>query len=149
MALEEGKAAAARTDWPRRIAIGMAGLGLIDSLYLTVVKLANATAICSGIGDCETVNSSRYSEIGGIPIAVLGAGAYLAILLLLLWEPNLRFNRDYARLAVFGISLSGTLYSAYLTYVEVQILRAICPFCVVSAVLMTGIFAISVTRLSG
>lgn len=149
MALEEAGAAEVRTDWRRRVAIGLAGVGLLDSVYLTVIKVANATAICSDFGDCEVVNSSRYSELGGIPIALLGASAYLAILLLLLWEPKLGVNSDYARLAVFGVSLSGTLYSAYLTYVEVAILQAVCPFCVLSAVLMTGICGIAVIRLSG
>lgn len=132
----------------RQASLLLAGLGLLNAIYLTVIKVANATAICSGIGDCDAVNSSRYSELGGIPIALLGAGAYLAILLLLFWEPRLGINSDYARLAIFGVSLSGTLYSAYLTYVEVAILRAICPFCVLSAVLMTAICAIGVTRLA-
>lgn len=131
----------------RLISIGLALLGLLDAGYLTVIKFANATAICSGIGDCETVNNSRYSEIGGVPIALLGAIAYLAILLLLIYEPRLGDNGDYARLAVFGLSFGGTIYSGYLTYLEVAVLQAICPFCLASALLITAICAVSVSRL--
>ncbi len=127
----------------------LAGLGLLDSIYLTVLKLANATSICSDIGDCETVNTSRYSEIGGIPIALLGAAAYLVIFLLLIYEPSFGENSDYARLAIFGIAFAGTLYSAYLTYLEFAVLRAVCPFCVLSAVLITAICVIGLTRLGG
>lgn len=125
----------------------MAALGLIDSLYLAWIKLANATAACSGIGDCEVVNSSRYSELLGIPIAAFGAFAYAAMLALLAFEPRAGANREYFRLGVFGLAFVGTLYSAYLTYVEVEVLRAICPFCVASAVFITALLVISVIRL--
>lgn len=127
--------------------MALATLGLLDAIYLTAIKLANATSICSGIGDCETVNSSRFSEIGGVPIALLGAAAYLAMLGLLIFEPNFGENSDYARLGVFGIAFSGTLYSLYLTYLELGVLRAVCPFCVASAVCITLICVLSVARL--
>ena len=122
-------------------------LGLVDSIYLAWIKLANATAACAGIGDCESVNNSPYAEIAGIPIAVLGAGAYLLMISLLLMEPRAEFWKENSPLIVFGLSLVGVLYSAYLTYVEVAILHAICPYCVISAVLLVAILAISVVRL--
>ncbi|MBM3145093.1 MAG: vitamin K epoxide reductase family protein [Chloroflexi bacterium] len=134
----------ARLRWS---AIGLALLGLADSVYLAWLKLANTTAACAGIGDCESVNNSPYSEIAGVPIAVLGAGAYLAILFFLAIEARSSFWRDYAPMIVFGISLTGVLYSAYLTYVEVAILHAICPYCVVSAILLVALLAIFVVRL--
>jgi uncharacterized membrane protein len=130
-----------------RAAIGFAVLGLADSLYLTWIKLANATAACAEIGDCEVVNSSRYSELFGVPIAGIGALAYSAILILLLVEPRMEGRRDFAKLGVFGLAFIGTLYSAYLTYLEIAIIRAICPFCVVSAVLITALLVISLIRL--
>src|SRR4030066_131585 len=67
-------------DRSRIAAIVLALVGLADSAYLAYVKLTNQLASCSNLGDCETVNSSRYSEIGGVPIALLGAAAYLIIL---------------------------------------------------------------------
>ncbi len=128
-------------------AIILALLGLADGIYLSYIKLANATAACGGIGDCESVNNSPYSEIAGIPIAILGSGAYLAIIFLLMVEPRAQWWRDYAPIMVFGLSLTGVLYSAYLTYVEVAVLHAICPYCVISAILLVAILAISVVRL--
>jgi uncharacterized membrane protein len=122
-------------------------LGLAVSVYLAVIKLANATAACGGIGDCESVNNSSYAEIAGIPIAIFGAASYLVVLGLV-WIGGLRPEVDeQARMAVFGVSLAGTLYSAYLSYIEVFVLHAVCPYCVVSAVCMTGIFILSVLRL--
>lgn len=128
-------------------AVVMAALGLVDAAYLTWIKLADATASCAGIGDCDAVNSSQYAEIAGIPIALLGAGAYALILMLLLLEPRFSPQAETLRLSVFGLSLAGTLYSAYLTYVEVAVLHAICPFCVVSAVLLVGLLVVSILRL--
>jgi uncharacterized membrane protein len=136
-----------RGEGARRVSIVLAGLGLVDTLYLTWLKLANATASCSGLGDCDAVNSSRYSEIAGIPIALLGAGAYVIVLGLLLAEARAPGRAEALRLVVFGVALSASLYSAYLTYVEVAILEAICPFCVVSAVLFVTLLIISVLRL--
>lgn len=126
----------------------LALIGLIDSAYLTWVKLAHQEAKCNfGLGDCYTVNTSRYSEIYGIPIALLGVLAYLAILLLLVFEHRHPFLKEYAPLAVFGISLAGTLYSAYLSYIEAVVLHAWCPYCVLSAIVITAIFLLSLPRL--
>jgi len=122
-------------------------MGLADSIYLSYLKLADATAACAGIGDCESVNNSPYSEIAGIPIAILGAGAYVVIILLFVLEKRAEFWRDSVPMIVFGLSLTGVLYSAYLTYVEVAILHAICPYCVISAIILVALLGISVVRL--
>jgi uncharacterized membrane protein len=134
--------------WLRGISLVLAVLGALDASYLTTIKLAHVEAICRGVGDCEAVNSSVYAQIGGIPIALLGLGAYLAILALLVLEARISVLHDYAPLAIFGLALTGTLYSAYLTYVELFVLHAVCPYCVTSALLITGIFILSVVRLA-
>ena len=125
----------------------VAGIGLLDSLYLSWVKIVNSLVYCGTSGQCETVNSSRYSEIGGIPIAYLGLGAYLAILALLVLEMRSPFWKENSPLVVFGISLVGVIYSAYLTYIEIAVLHAICPYCVVSAIAMSLLFIIAIIRL--
>jgi uncharacterized membrane protein len=122
-------------------------VGALDSAYLTWLKITGSVAACSNIGDCEAVNSSRYAEVAGAPIALLGLLGYLAILgitFLELRKPDWKYG---LRLAFFGFTLTGTLYSIYLTYVEVAILRAICPFCVVSAVVMLALFFLAIYRL--
>ena len=124
-------------------------IGLADSIYLTYIKVAHKLAACSTIGDCESVNNSVYSEIGGIPIALLGAGAYLLILLVLLLEGRLEILQKHGPQIVYGITLIGVLYSAYLTYVEIAILRAVCPYCVASAITITIVFVLNLIRLFG
>lgn len=136
-----------RADWRRWTSVLLAILGAVDSFYLAWIKIFNTQAFCSGVGDCESVNSSRYSEINGIPIAVLGLGAYLLIMALLLLENRFDATRAYGPLAVFGLALTGTLYSAYLTYIELYVIHAVCPYCVISAILITGIFILAAWRL--
>lgn len=132
----------------RNLSIALAAIGLIDSLYLMIIKLTNNKGLClQGIGDCWTVNTSRYSEISGIPISILGALAYLAILVLLYLETREGFWNEYSSIFVFGIALTGTLYSAYLTYLEIAVIKAICPFCVISAVVITALLVISIIRM--
>jgi uncharacterized membrane protein len=145
MDLSEGSGTKVR--YLRITSIAVSLVGLVDSIYLTWIKLANQTAACSGIGDCESVNNSRYSEIAGIPIALLGAGAFLTILLLLVLEDRFIDQSVTLRLAIFGISFAGSLYSGYLTYLEIAVLRAICPFCVVSAISIFVLLILGVFRL--
>lgn len=132
----------------RSIAIVLAMIGLADSVYLTIIKLTNEKGLClQGIGDCWSVNTSRYSEIMGIPIAILGAGAYAALLILFYLETRNSFWQEYSPMIVFGITLAGLIFSIYLTYLEVAVIKAICPFCVLSAVVMAGLFVLSMMRL--
>ena len=125
----------------------MAIIGIIDALYLSYVKLAHQEVYCGGSGACDTVNNSPYAEISGIPIAYLGLGAYILILILLLLEGRGDFWANYSPLIVFGMSLAGMLYSIYLTYIELAVLRAVCPYCVVSAIAITILFILSLVRL--
>lgn len=129
----------------RRIVLILAVLGLLDSIYLSWIKLSNNTAMCAGIGDCDAVNSSVYSEIYGIPIAILGALAFAAIIGIVFFGRKLLGDNDI--LALFGLSLIGFLYSLYLTFIEVAVLHAICPYCVISAVLITAIFVIAIIEM--
>jgi len=127
--------------------VGTTIVGLVDGIYLSWVKLAHQNAICSAIGDCETVNNSIYSEIGGVPIALLGAGMYLIILSILLLENRVRFLRAHGQEILFGLTFLGVIYSAWLTYVEIAILKAICPFCVISAIALLVLLVLTILRL--
>ncbi len=141
-------AVALRRDWPRWASLGLAVLGIFVAGYLTWVKLADVPIYCGGSGQCETVNQSVYANINGFPVAALGLGAYFVIAAALALEDRAVVVRDYGPLAVFGLALTGTLYSAYLTYIELFVIHAVCPYCVVSAVLITGILILSVVRLA-
>lgn len=130
------------------ISIIVSVIGLIDSIYLAWVKLGSSTPLfCAPGGGCDVVNSSPYSEVFGIPIAILGAGAYLIYLLVLLYEKRSSTAKYPTLLIQFGIALIGVLYSAYLTYLEISVIHAICPYCVVSAICLTILFVVSLIRL--
>ena len=130
----------------RLVSIVLAVLGVIDSAYLLIYKYSSNDRMCLGNGGCSTVNYSPYSEIYGIPVSLLGILGYLAILLVLLLEPFSKPAEEYGRMAVFGMSLVGVLFSAYLTYIEAFVIYAYCPFCVVSAILMLVLFILSIIR---
>ncbi|HML41145.1 MAG TPA: vitamin K epoxide reductase family protein [Bellilinea sp.] len=123
-------------------------IGLIDAIYLIIVKFANNKALCiQGIGDCWSVNTSRYSTIAGIPLSVIGTLGYLVILLIHLNLNRFEVTRKYGLYALFGLTLGGFIFSIYLTYLEIAVIKAICPFCVVSAIAMTVLFVVSILRL--
>jgi uncharacterized membrane protein len=136
-----------KRDWTWIGACVLALIGLVDSIYLSYIKLANQTASCDIIGDCEKVNNSRYAVIGGVPIALLGVAGFALILVLLYLDRPSAGGPEPVRFALFGVTLAGTLYSIYLTYLELFVLEAICPFCALSAIAMVGLFVFSLIRL--
>ena len=127
--------------------IVIAILGLLVSIYMTIYKLTNNNAMCLGNGGCSYVNASKYSEVSGIPVAVIGMIGYLAILAVLFMERRSRFFLENGTMFEFGFSLIGVLYSAYLTYLEYAVIRYFCPFCVTSAIAISLIFILSTIRM--
>jgi len=119
--------------------VALAGLGI--AAYLTYVHYAGLQPLCLASGGCEKVQSSRYAELGGVPVAVLGLVGYVGILasLAVPGEPGL--------VAGALIALVGFGFSAYLTYLELVKIHAICQWCVASAVLMTVLAVLTVIRL--
>jgi uncharacterized membrane protein len=96
------------------------------------------------LGDCVSVNSSDYSELWGIPIAFFGILSFLSILLMVAFGERSKLMKQYQLLIVFGISLFGFLFSLYLTFLEFFVIKAICQWCVLSALCMTLIFSASI-----
>ena len=133
--------------WLYRASAALVVLGLLVSIYMTIYKITSNDKMCLGSGDCSTVNASKYSEVNGIPVAVIGALGYAAILTVLYFENRNRFFKQNGTLMIFGMALTGFLFTVWLIYVEVALLKAICPFCVTSQVSMTIIFIIAVMRL--
>ena len=133
--------------WLYRSSLVLAALGMLVSIYMTVYKLTENPNMCLGNGGCSVVNSSKYAEVYGIPVAVVGIGGYLAILLLLLLEPRVPFLASNGPMIVFGLALIGFLFTVYLIYVELALIHALCPFCVTSQITMTILFVLSVIRL--
>jgi uncharacterized membrane protein len=121
---------------------GLAVIGLAIAGYLTWVHYAGLKPFCvGGGGGCEKVQSSDWAELVGIPVAVLGLGGYAAIL------ATLALPEDLSRSAAAFVALVGVGFSAWLTYVELEKIHAICQWCVASAVVMCLLAIVSVIRL--
>ena len=133
-----------------QLAIALTVIGLLVAAYMTVYAITSNDSMCIGSGDCKTVNNSRYSKIDiaglEIPVAVLGVVGYASILAVLLLEPRIGFLEQNGSLIFFGLSLMGFLFTLYLIYVEIALIRAFCPFCITSQVAMILIFILSVMR---
>ncbi len=118
-------------------ALSLLGLGVAG--YLAYVETQLVHAVCGPVGDCNAVQSSPYARLFGVlPVGLLGIAGYLAILAAWLWG-RLKGDRNsgYAALAVTGMSLFGTLFSLYLTYLEPFVIQAVCLWCLASAILIT------------
>ena len=117
----------------------LAAIGLAVAGYLTIVHYAGAEPVCALSGSCEKVQSSEYAKLAGIPVALLGLLGYASILVSLAVARGER-----GRLARVGMTAVGFGFSAYLTYLELFVIDAICQWCVASAILMTALFALAV-----
>ena len=130
-----------------RISIALVLIGLAVSIYMTIYKLTDNSAMCLGSGDCSVVNASRYSEVNGIPVAVIGVAGYGAMLALLYLEKRSAYFKENGTLLIFGLCLTGFLFNLYLIYVEINLIKAFCPFCITSQIAMSLIFILSIIRL--
>jgi len=113
-----------------RVIAGVATLGVAVAGYLVYVHYAGISPVCT-TGGCEKVQASAYAELLGIPVALLGLVGYIAIL------GSLAVRGETGRMIGAGLALIGFGFSAYLTYLELFKINAICQWCVGSAVLMT------------
>ena len=118
---------------------GLALLGLAISIYLTWVHYAGIKPVCTGISDCERVQTSDYADLVGIPVAVLGIVGYGAILASLRTRVEVTAMVSYLALA----------FSAVLTGGEVFKIEAICQWCVGSAVITLVIAVLATVRALG
>ena len=133
--------------WLYRASVALAILGLLVSIYMTIYKVTDNKNMCLGSGGCSDVIHSRYSEVNGIAVPVIGASGFLAILVVLLLEPRLPFLKQNGTTIVFGMSLTGFLFILWLVYVETVLIKALCPFCVTTQITMTLVFILSIVRL--
>jgi uncharacterized membrane protein len=119
--------------------VGAAGLAIAG--YLTWTHYAGVEPVCLAGGACERVQTSRYAELAGMPVALLGVAGYAAIL------ATLAIRGEGGVVLSALAALVGFGFSAYLTYLELFTIDAVCQWCVASAVAMTGLAAIAVWRL--
>lgn len=129
-----------------QVTVALTIIGLLVSIYMTIYKVTSNDNMCVGSQDCSVVNASKYSEVNGIPVAVVGAIGYTALLAIIWLERKPGFFKENGSMIFFGISLVGFFFTLWLVYVEIALLKAYCPFCITSQISMTLIFILSVVR---
>jgi uncharacterized membrane protein len=118
-------------------ALALAGLGI--AVYLTTIHYAHVAPICS-TGGCETVQKSKYAELAGIPVALLGAIGYALILATAL------IRGVTAALVGAAAALIGVAFSAYLLWAQLGPIDAICQWCLASDAIMLVLAVLCTVR---
>jgi uncharacterized membrane protein len=117
----------------------IAFLGMVDTFYISI-KRGGPPIPCHVTSGCNDVLTSRFSTLAGIPISWFGLAFYLAVFSCAVFE--LTGSANLVRL-VFWPALLGFLISLSLTSIQAFVLHAYCEYCLMSALFVTGIFALS------
>jgi uncharacterized membrane protein len=126
-------------------ALALCGTGL--ATYLAMYKLGMIGQLACTVGQCETVNLSRWATFLGMPVAVWGVGFYVVLFLVALTGTTERFvNATWVSHALLALTAWGVLFSAWLTYLELYVIHAVCMFCVISAILVTVTFLVALVE---
>jgi len=127
------------------IVAALALAGIFISLYLTLYKLGVIGELSCTLGSCETVNTSRWSVFLGLPVAAWGLLFYLDVFGVALLGTHPRWeNEPVISITLVAEAAIGVLFSAWLTYLELAVIHAICIWCVASAVIVLAIFLASI-----
>jgi uncharacterized membrane protein len=128
------------------IVAALALAGIFISLYLTLYKIGVIGELSCSIGSCETVNTSKWSTFVGLPVAAWGLLFYVEVFVLALAGTSARLENSRPLGALIAAEAAvGVLFSAWLTYLELAVIHAICIWCVTSAVVVTLIFLVSLS----
>jgi uncharacterized membrane protein len=130
------------------IVAALALAGIFISLYLTLYKIGIIGELSCSIGSCETVNTSKWSRFLGLPVAAWGLLFYLDVFGVALVGTMWRFELEPAiSFVLVGEAAVGVLFSAWLTYLELGVIHAICIWCVTSAVIVTAVLLTAIADL--
>jgi len=123
----------------------VAAVGVGAAAYLTYIELSGGTGICGPVGDCHTVQESPYAVLFGvIPVGALGLAGY--VVMTLGWIVSRASSgpaSNWAKLSLLGMTVAGTLFSIYLTFLEPFVIGATCAWCLTSAVATTALMWLS------
>ena len=130
------------------IVAALALAGIFIALYLTLYKIGVIGELSCSIGSCETVNTSKWSRFLGLPVAAWGVLFYLDVFAVALIGTLPRFEDEgVISVVLVAEAAVGVVFSAWLTYLELGVIHAICIWCVTSAVIVTLIFFVSLADL--
>ena len=132
----------------RMIVAALALAGIFVSLYLTLYKLGIIGELSCSIGSCETVNTSKWSRFLGLPVAAWGLLFYIDVFAISLIGTFPRFEDERViSMVLVAEAAIGVVFSAWLTYLELAVIQAICIWCVTSAVIVALILVVSAADL--
>lgn len=114
-------------------------VGFADATYLTVEHYSNEVPPCT-LGGCETVLTSSYAVVLGVPVALLGAMYYLTILISLFMFLDMK--KDMFLRVPFVLTGIGVIASLWFAYLQLFVIHAFCPYCAVSGVTTLILFVI-------
>ena len=122
----------------------MSLLGLFVSAYLYLYKIGRIGTLACGTGGCETVQNSPWSRFAGVEVALIGVVGYglLFLVALLALQPGPALRRWPADLLA-ALAAVGVLFTAYLTWLELFVIHAICRWCVGSAVIIASVLVLA------
>lgn len=128
-----------------RLAAGLLAIaGLAISAYIAIAEAGGGSPVCvAGSTGCATVAESDYATLAGVNVALIGAAGYIGLL------AAAAVRGDPGRLAGLFLALIGFGFSLYLTYLELFVIEALCQWCVASAIVMTALLAVNLTRALG
>jgi uncharacterized membrane protein len=126
----------------------LALVGLFVALYLWLHALGVGGALKCGTGACETVQTSRWAVLLGLPVALYGVVGYCVVFVvaLLALRPAAVLQRGWS-VVLAGLATVGFGFTLYLTYVELVLIHAICRWCLGSAGIITAIWIVSLLSL--
>ncbi len=122
----------------------LAFLGFLDAAYLTILHYKQTIPPCT-VGSCETVLTSSYASVLGIPTALFGSLFYLSVIILsLLIITN--YKKEFVKLFYLLVSV-GFGFSLFLLYVQGVILNSFCQYCLLSFTTSAGIFVLALLQI--
>lgn len=128
-------------NWIIGLLLATAILGFADAAYLTAAHVRGATPPCSILTGCESVLTSRYSEVAGFPVAALGMLYYGTFVVLLIAYIDTRLRTVLS--AACWLTAAGFLATLFLVYAQAFLIGAWCPYCLFSAATSTLLFGFS------
>lgn len=132
----------------RMIVATLALAGIFVALYLLLYKMGVIGNLTCSIGSCETVNLSEWAIFLGAPVAAWGVGFYIVMLALAVASLQDRYADSLGVSKLLAlVSGAGFAFSAWLTYLELFVIHAVCQWCVVSAIIVTLIFVVALLDL--
>ena len=124
----------------RAASAGLAAVGAAITGYLLYARHTGAELVCT-TGGCETVQSSPYADLLGVPVAALGLAGFLGLVVAAVGRG------EWARLGQATLALASCLFGGYLLYIQLAVIHAVCQWCLATDMITTAIAVLALLRL--